>query len=79
MAITNNQLEYHPGHTAHAAGPVNFPQTGNVAGASEQFRSNKRKNFQQNKFKSSNSGNSGGKSRDNNNKHNNKYNKNRNK
>lgn len=79
MAITNNQLEYHPGHTAHAAGPVNFPQTGNVAGTSEQFRSNKRKNFQQNKFKSSNSGNSGGKSRDNNNKHNNKYNKNRNK
>ncbi|HWV66514.1 DUF4290 domain-containing protein [Chitinophaga sp.] len=79
LAITNNQLEYHPGHTAHVAGPVNFPQSGNVAGAGEQFRSNKRKNFQQNKFKSSNSGNSGGKSRDNNNKHNNKYNKNRNK
>ncbi len=79
LAITNNQLEYHPGHTTHATGPVNFPQTGNVAGGGEQFRSNKRKNFQQNKFKSSNSGNSGGKSRDNNNKHNNKYNKNRNK
>lgn len=80
LAITNNELEYHPGHTAHVAGPVNFPPSGNVAGAGEQFRSNnKRKNFQQNKFKSSNSGNSGGKSRDNNNKHNNKYNKNRNK
>ncbi|MET3874934.1 DUF4290 domain-containing protein [Chitinophaga sp. OAE865] len=79
LAITNNELEYHPGHTAHVAGPVNFPPSGNVAGAGEQFRSNKRKNFQQNKFKSSNSSNSGGKSRDNNNKHNNKYNKNRNK
>ncbi|WP_142684786.1 DUF4290 domain-containing protein [Chitinophaga polysaccharea] len=80
LAITNNELEYHPGHTAHVAGPVNFPPSGNVAGAGEQFRSSKRKNFQQNKFKSSNSSNSGGgKSRDNSNKHNNKYNKNRNK
>lgn len=80
LAITNGQLEYHPGHTSGtAATPANFPGgSGNVAGGGEQFRSsNKRKNFQQNKFKSSNSG--GNKSGGNNNKHNNKYNKNRNK
>ncbi|TWF44413.1 uncharacterized protein DUF4290 [Chitinophaga polysaccharea] len=80
LAITNGQLEYHPGHTSGAAAaPANFPGgSGNVAGGGEQFRSsNKRKNFQQNKFKSSNSG--GNKSGGNNNKHNNKYNKNRNK
>jgi hypothetical protein len=81
LAITDNQLEYHPGHTSHIASPAPFGGGGggNVAGAGEQFRSTKRKNFQQNKFKSSNNSGGGGKSRDNNNKHNNKYNKNRNK
>lgn len=83
LAITDNQLEYHPGHTSHVASPASFGGGGggNVAGAADQFRSTKRKSFQQNKFKSSNNNNSGGggKSRDNNNKHNNKYNKNRNK
>ncbi|MEZ2441341.1 DUF4290 domain-containing protein [Chitinophaga sp. RCC_12] len=79
LAITDNQLEFHPGHTAHIPAPVSFVPSGNVAGAADQFRSSKRKNFQQNKFKSSNSGSGGSKSRDNNNKHNNKYNKNRNK
>lgn len=82
LAITDNQLEYHPGHTSHVASPVSFGGgvSGNVAGAGDQFRStNKRKNFQQNKFKSSNNSGGGSKSRDNNNKHNNKYNKNRNK
>jgi hypothetical protein len=81
LAITDNQLEYHPGHTSHVASPAPFGGGGggNVAGAGEQFRSTKRKNFQQNKFKSSNNSGGGGKSRDNNNKHNNKYNKNRNK
>ncbi|MGO4294183.1 DUF4290 domain-containing protein [Chitinophaga sp. RAB17] len=82
LAITDNQLEYHPGHTSHVASPASFGGGGggNVAGAADQFRSTKRKSFQQNKFKSSNnSGGGGGKSRDNNNKHNNKYNKNRNK
>ena len=76
LAITENQLEYHPGHSVHIASPAVFGGGGNVLGGGEQFRSNKRKNFQQNKFKSSNTG---GKNRDNNNKHNNKYNKNRNK
>ncbi|MBO9731805.1 MAG: DUF4290 domain-containing protein [Chitinophaga sp.] len=80
LAISDNQLEYHPGHTSHVASsnPTNFNAGGgNVAGGGEQFRStNKRKSFQQNKFKSGN--NSGG-GKNNNNKHNNKYNKNRNK
>jgi hypothetical protein len=83
LAITDNQLEYHPGHTSHIASPASFGGGGggNVAGAGDQFRSTKRKSFQQNKFKSSNNSGGGGKSRDNNNnnKHNNKYNKNRNK
>lgn len=82
LAITDNQLEYHPGHTSHVASPASFGGGGggNVAGAADQFRSTKRKSFQQNKFKSSNNNSGGGgKSRDNNNKHNNKYNKNRNK
>jgi len=83
LAITDNQLEYHPGHTSHVASPAGFGGGGgNVAGAPDQFRSTKRKSFQQNKFKSNNNSGGGGKSRDNNNnnnKHNNKYNKNRNK
>lgn len=81
LAITDNQLEYHPGHTPHIPSPVSPGFSGNVAGGGDQFRTNKRKSFQQNKFKSSNSnsGSGGSKNRDNNNKHNNKYNKNRNK
>ncbi|PSL49029.1 uncharacterized protein DUF4290 [Chitinophaga niastensis] len=77
LSITDNQLEYHPGHTSHVASPVSFGPSGNVGG--EQFRP-KRKFQPNNKFKS-NSGGGGGKSRDSNNsnKHNNKYNKNRNK
>ncbi|WP_349315406.1 DUF4290 domain-containing protein [Chitinophaga sp. MM2321] len=78
LAITGNELDYHPGHTSHTAHVPGFSVSGNTTG--EHFRSSKRKNFQQNnKFKSSNSG--GGKNNNNSsNKHsNNKYNKNRNK
>lgn len=79
LAITNNELDYHPGHTSsHTTHTASFVPSGNTAGGGEHFRVNKRKNFQQNnKFKSSNSSGGGGKN--NNNKHNNKYNKNRNK
>ncbi|MFY0253273.1 DUF4290 domain-containing protein [Chitinophaga sp. 30R24] len=77
MAISEGQLEYHPGHSSsqQPAAPVGFGVSGNTitSGGGEQFRSGKRKNFQQNKFKSSN--NSG---KNSSNKHNNKY-KNRNK
>jgi hypothetical protein len=80
LAITDNQLDFHPGHTAHVTHTPSFSTSGNTAGGGEHFRANKRKNFQQNnKFKSSNGGGGGGKNNNNNNKHNNKYNKNRNK
>lgn len=76
-AITNGGLEFQTGGSASA--PVQtatFNLGGNTSGGGggDHFRTNKRKNFQQNKQFKSNSG--GGK---NNNKHNNKYNKNRNK
>nr|WP_295869086.1 DUF4290 domain-containing protein [uncultured Chitinophaga sp.] len=76
-AITNGGLEF---QTGGASIPVqtttSFNLGGNTSGGGggDHFRTNKRKNFQQNKQFKSNSG--GGK---NNNKHNNKYNKNRNK
>ncbi|WP_291910724.1 DUF4290 domain-containing protein [Chitinophaga sp. CB10] len=78
MAITGNQLDYHPGATPAAASTQVFTQpSGNTAGG-DHFRtsSGKRKNFQQNqKFK----GGSNNPGKGNNNKHNNKFNKNRNK
>ncbi|WP_212000464.1 DUF4290 domain-containing protein [Chitinophaga sp. HK235] len=80
MAISNNELDYQPGNASVSSsvntqtGGMTFNTSGNTGGG-DHFRSNKRKNFQQNnKFK----GNSGGGGKNNNNKHNNKY-KNRNK
>ncbi|QJB34184.1 DUF4290 domain-containing protein [Chitinophaga oryzae] len=75
-AITNGGLEYQTGNAAAPAPTATFNLGGNTSGGGggDHFRTNKRKNFQQNKQFKSNSG--GGK---NNNKHNNKYNKNRNK
>ena len=72
LAISENQLDYQPGSTSSISSTANFSNPSNTGG--EQFRSNKRKNFQQNKFKGGSSGNKN----NNNNKHNNKY-KNRNK
>ena len=90
--ITNGQLEFHPVYNPHAkslAAEVPGPNYNTnseyqrLTGVASSSTPNKRKTFQQNKFKSNNSG-GGGKS--NNNKHsgggnnnNNKYNKNRNK
>jgi hypothetical protein len=74
LAITNGELEYHPGG---GGTPVHVAPTPGFGASGEHFRP-KRKAFQQNKFKRDN--NSGGGKRDNSsNKHNNKYNKNRNK
>ncbi|MCW3462155.1 DUF4290 domain-containing protein [Chitinophaga nivalis] len=78
LAISNNELEFHPGHSVAVPSTGGFGNTGSGntnTGGGEQFRTNKRKGFQQNnKFKNNN--NSG---KNNNNKHNNKYSKNRNK
>ncbi len=75
-AITNGGLDYQTGNAPAAPQTPAFNLGGNTSGGGggDHFRTNKRKNFQQNKQFKSNSG--GGK---NNNKHNNKYNKNRNK
>ncbi|NML35914.1 DUF4290 domain-containing protein [Chitinophaga sp. G-6-1-13] len=76
-AITNGGLEFQTGGSASSVSVQttgSFNLGGNTSSGGDHFRSNKRKNFQQNKQFKSNSG--GGK---NNNKHNNKYNKNRNK
>lgn len=76
MSISENQLEYHPGNAP--VGTTSFSAGGGqpTSSSGEQFRSGKRKNFQQNKFKGG--GNSGNKG-NNSNKHNKQFNKNRNK
>ncbi|RFS24018.1 DUF4290 domain-containing protein [Chitinophaga silvatica] len=71
LAISENQLDYQPGSSSSVSSASNFGSNTNAGG--DQFRSNKRKNFQQNKFKGGSNSN-----KNNNNKHNNKY-KNRNK
>ncbi|NLR65215.1 DUF4290 domain-containing protein [Chitinophaga varians] len=76
-AITNGELEFQTGGSSASTSSAQTPSFnlgGNTGSGGDHFRSNKRKNFQQNKQFKSNNG--GGK---NNNKHNNKYNKNRNK
>ncbi|GEP89373.1 protein of unknown function [Chitinophaga terrae (ex Kim and Jung 2007)] len=71
LAISDGQLDFQPGN-ASAPASANFSGNANASAGGEQFRSGKRKNFQQNKFKG------GSNNKSNNNKHNNKY-KNRNK
>lgn len=79
LALTKGELEYQPGYVAPVSASAGTGGGGNNFGNGGEpaFRpSNKRKNFQQNKFKNNNGGGSG---KSNNNKQNNKYNKNRNK